>query len=75
MKTFRANKKNNGKGIEPKYHQKIFTIFQTLEARDKKENTGIGLAIVKKVVESQGGAITVKSSLGEGTIFSFTWKN
>ena len=65
---------DNGKGIEPKYHDKIFTIFQTLEARDTKESTGIGLAIVKKAVENQGGQITVESQLGEGSIFRFTWK-
>lgn len=64
---------DNGSGIDPKYHQRIFTIFQTLKARDLKESTGIGLAIVKKAVESQGGTIAVTSSLGQGTTFSFTW--
>ena len=65
---------DDGKGIEPQYHEKIFTIFQTLEARDLKESTGIGLAIVKKAVENQGGKVRVESSLGKGTTFSFTWK-
>lgn len=65
---------DNGKGIDPKYHEKIFTIFQTLEARDTKESTGIGLSIVKKAVESQGGQVRVESQLGAGTTFYFTWK-
>ncbi|ELS04645.1 PAS domain S-box [Xenococcus sp. PCC 7305] len=65
---------DNGKGIDPKYHDRIFTIFQTLEARDTKESTGIGLAIVKKVVENQGGTITLESELGQGATFRFTWQ-
>ena len=64
---------DNGKGIEPQYHERIFTIFQTLEARDTRESTGIGLAIVKKAVENQGGKITVESQVGQGTTFRFTW--
>lgn len=64
---------DDGVGIEPRYHQKIFQIFQTLESRDVKESTGIGLAVVKKAVESQGGTISVKSQLAEGTTFRFTW--
>jgi PAS domain S-box-containing protein len=64
---------DNGKGIDPKYHERIFTIFQTLEARDTKESTGIGLAIVKKAVENQDGKVWVESQLGEGTVFRFTW--
>ncbi|GAB4533061.1 MAG: hypothetical protein Tsb0014_18090 [Pleurocapsa sp.] len=65
---------DNGQGIDPKYHQKIFDIFQTLKARDTKESTGIGLAIVKKAVENQGGKIEVESQVGMGTTFRFTWK-
>ena len=65
---------DNGKGIDPQYHDRIFSIFQTLEARDTKESTGIGLAIVKKVVENQGGKITLESELGKGATFRFTWK-
>jgi PAS domain S-box-containing protein len=65
---------DNGRGIDPRYHDKIFTIFQTLEARDDRESTGIGLAIVKKAVENQGGEITVESQLGQGTTFRFTWR-
>jgi len=64
---------DDGPGIEPQYHQKVFSIFQTLKARDELESTGIGLAIVKKIVESEGGTITLESNPGEGTTFRFTW--
>lgn len=65
---------DNGKGIAPQYHERIFTIFQTLEARDVKESTGIGLSIVKKAVENQGGQIKVESQLDRGATFRFTWR-
>ncbi len=64
---------DDGPGIDPQYHDKVFVIFQTLEARDKVENTGIGLSLVKKIVEAQGGSISLKSAEGEGAIFGFTW--
>lgn len=64
---------DDGPGIDPQYHQKVFTIFQTLKSRDEFESTGIGLAIVKKIVESEGGTITLESSLGTGATFRFTW--
>ncbi len=65
---------DDGLGIEPQYHERIFTIFQTLQARDTIESTGIGLSIVKKIVEGQGGKIWVESQLGEGATFYFTWR-
>ncbi len=64
---------DNGIGIEPQYQDRIFTIFQTLQARDTIESTGIGLSIVKKIVEGQGGEIRVESELGKGSTFYFTW--
>jgi PAS domain S-box-containing protein len=64
---------DDGAGIDPDFHHKIFTIFQTLEPRDTVENTGIGLAIVKKIVETEGGSIHVHSQVGDGSIFEFTW--
>lgn len=65
--------KDNGIGIEAEFHDKIFEIFQTLRDKGEKESTGIGLAIVKKIIEEQKGRIVVKSELGAGTEFIFTW--
>jgi len=64
---------DDGKGIDPRFHEKIFTVFQTLESRDTKESTGIGLSIVQKIVESEGGKIRLESDIGVGSIFRFTW--
>lgn len=64
---------DDGPGIAPQYHEKVFAIFQTLEARDKVENTGIGLSLVKKIVEGQGGNISLESAEGNGATFRFTW--
>ena len=64
---------DDGIGIAAAYHEKIFGIFQTLAARDKVESTGIGLSIVKKIIEEQGGTITLESEEGRGATFRFTW--
>ncbi|MCB2407510.1 sensor histidine kinase [Hymenobacter lucidus] len=64
---------DNGPGIDPEYHERIFVIFQTLVERDTLESTGVGLAIVKKIVERQGGTISVESAEGQGATFIFTW--
>jgi signal transduction histidine kinase/FixJ family two-component response regulator len=64
---------DNGLGIAPENHQKIFGIFQTLVSRDDTNGMGIGLAVIKKIVESQGGTVQVESELGVGSTFSFTW--
>jgi signal transduction histidine kinase len=64
---------DNGMGIDKAYHDKVFEIFQTLEARDKVEGTGVGLAIIKKSVEDMGGEIVVDSEKHKGSKFIFTW--
>ena len=64
---------DNGPGIPPQFHDKIFGVFQTMEARDTIESTGVGLAIVKKIIEEKGGNIRIESKLNQYTTFIFTW--
>ena len=64
---------DNGPGIPPESQDRIWQLFQTLEARDKVEGSGIGLAVVKKIVEAQGGRAWVESVPGAGATFHFTW--
>ncbi|MEE8553361.1 MAG: ATP-binding protein, partial [Desulfobacterales bacterium] len=61
--------KDNGIGIDPQYHEKIFQIFQRMDARNKTEGTGVGLAIVKKIIEDLGGRVWVESEVGKGAEF------
>ena len=65
--------KDDGPGIAPEHHEKVFAIFQTLKVKDNSDSTGIGLAIVKKIVETEQGTIRLESSWGEGTTFYVTW--
>ena len=64
---------DNGSGIAPEYHDRIWGIFQTLAPRDKVEGTGIGLSVVQKIVESRGGKVSLESAPGEGATFRFVW--
>jgi PAS domain S-box-containing protein len=65
--------RDNGPGIDPKYHARIFELFQTLAPRDKVDGSGMGLALVKKTVEHFGGTIQVDAAAGQGATFRFTW--
>jgi signal transduction histidine kinase len=69
---FEISISDNGPGIKEAHFNKIFQIFQTLNPRDIVESTGVGLSIVKKIVESYGGEISVASQIGCGTTFTFS---
>lgn len=64
---------DNGPGIDPRFHDKIFEVFQTLQPKDRIDSSGIGLSIVKKSVETLGGRVWLESAPGEGATFRFEW--
>jgi light-regulated signal transduction histidine kinase (bacteriophytochrome) len=72
-KEFEFSVSDNGPGIPIESQHKVFRLFQTLQARDTCESTGIGLSIVKKIIEEKGCKIELDSSPGEGCTFRFTW--
>lgn len=69
-KDFKFYVKDNGVGIPPEYHERIFEIFRRLERNDS-EGTGAGLTIVKRIIEAHGGTVWVESEVGKGSIFYF----
>ncbi len=69
--------KDDGPGISSMHHGRIFELFQTLKRRDEVEGSGMGLAIIKKIIERRGGSISVVSDpdVQRGTTFKYTWKS
>ena len=64
---------DNGQGIAEEFHSKVFDMFQTLQSRDKIEGSGMGLALVSKIVTTIGGETYLESAEGKGATFAFTW--
>jgi len=64
--------KDNGIGIDPQYFERIFVIFQRLHEREKYPGNGIGLSVIKKIIERHGGQVWLESELGKGSTFYFS---
>jgi signal transduction histidine kinase len=73
---FEFEVKDDGPGIPKEFHERVFQMFQTLKPRDTTEGSGMGLALVRRIVESAGGKICIRSDEGNGsrgTAFTFSW--
>ena len=70
---FSFSVKDDGPGIDPKFHAKVFKMFTTLQPRDRVEGSGMGLAMIQKHLEYRGEEITLESAAGQGSTFTFTW--
>ena len=64
---------DDGNGIDPRFHERIFEMFQTLQPYDDVESTGMGLSIVRKILDRVGGSVSVSSRPGRGTTFHVLW--
>lgn len=65
--------RDNGPGIEPRFHERVFEQFASLNTDPNIQSSGIGLSIVRRALDKQGCSITLDSALGEGSTFEFTW--
>lgn len=70
---YRFSVSDNGPGIPAEFHERVFQMFQTLQSRDKVDGSGLGMSIVKKLVEWQGGKVWIKSKEGRGTDICILW--
>jgi signal transduction histidine kinase len=71
-KSHKFTVKDNGIGIDPKYHEQVFGMFKRLHSQDEYEGSGAGLGIVKKVIDDHTGKVWIESEAGKGTTFLFT---
>ncbi|GGK70918.1 ATP-binding protein [Rufibacter glacialis] len=65
--------KDNGIGIPPDSHSKVFKIFYSVQPKEQQENLGVGLSISRKIIQFVGGSISLESEAGQGATFTFTW--